>query len=198
MSKEIKKLTIQQAVEGKNKALQNARELLEESQILLTQGKYARAYFLSAIAIEELGKHIMLVSLAIRIVLGNVNWNNFWKRFRDHKSKTLTFLHTENTALSKDRILFPPDFIDNGATSLEEYKLQTLYSDMKNERFVCPNDIVNESLAKKVVDLAEKRLKYFTLQDLNFAPDDMFYKLDKELVISILKKTDHENLINNH
>jgi AbiV family abortive infection protein len=67
----------------------NARELLEEADILAEKGRKARAYFLLQTACEELGKFAMLEIGVRRLLNGRPpKWKRFWQRFRSHDSKS--------------------------------------------------------------------------------------------------------------
>ncbi len=67
---------------------ENARELLEEADILISASRHARAYALLYTACEELGKFSVLELAAVRILQDNPpNWKRLWRRFRSHDSK---------------------------------------------------------------------------------------------------------------
>jgi AbiV family abortive infection protein len=67
----------------------NARELLEDADILADHGRHARAYVLLHTACEELGKFSVLEIGARGLVHGRPpQWKRFWKRFRSHDSKS--------------------------------------------------------------------------------------------------------------
>ncbi|MBS4011378.1 MAG: AbiV family abortive infection protein [Roseovarius sp.] len=67
---------------------ENARELLEEADILISASRHARAYALLYTACEELGKFSVLELAAARILQDNPpNWKRLWQRFRSHDSK---------------------------------------------------------------------------------------------------------------
>jgi AbiV family abortive infection protein len=66
----------------------NARSLADDAQILLNDGRYARAYAIAELGAEELGKLLMLGNVAIFTALGeSVDWARFWRRFYDHSPK---------------------------------------------------------------------------------------------------------------
>ncbi|WJM05881.1 AbiV family abortive infection protein [Paenibacillus sp. PK1-4R] len=70
------------------KIYENACELLEESEILYTHHKYARAYLCAHYSLEEFGKLPMLYSAALNVHNGEKNdWKKLNKRIRDHKNK---------------------------------------------------------------------------------------------------------------
>ncbi|MFD9363034.1 AbiV family abortive infection protein [Priestia megaterium] len=70
-----------------SKAFYNASELLDEAQLLLDNKKYARGYFLSHIAIEELARCIMLASAIIKFKIRALDVKKLIKRQTSHQSK---------------------------------------------------------------------------------------------------------------
>jgi AbiV family abortive infection protein len=127
----------------------NARELLEEADILAEKGRNARAYFLMQTACEELGKFAMLEIGARGLLNGRPpKWKLFWKRFRSHDSKSaqlevqLQWLASRGGSISaKDA----EDFTDLAQTVFArglEVRNATLYVDESHEgSFRKPSDI---------------------------------------------------------
>jgi AbiV family abortive infection protein len=65
----------------------NARDLYEEAELLRTNEKYARAFYLCCAALEELAK-IPLVLNGIFISKEDANaWRGFWRAFNSHEAK---------------------------------------------------------------------------------------------------------------
>lgn len=71
------KLSIQEASEGIEKAIENANDLLEDSLILFNSGKYPRAIALGIMAVEEIGK----TEIIKKILLSNQNVGKNLERF---------------------------------------------------------------------------------------------------------------------
>lgn len=81
-------LTITEIASGMVACRANARELLDESDILLRTNHQARAFALGHTAIEELAKFFILELAGKRVAQNNPpNWKRFWKRLRNHDSK---------------------------------------------------------------------------------------------------------------
>lgn len=67
----------------------NARELIDEADILTEHGRHARAYALLHTACEELGKFAVLEIGALGLLSGRApKWKRFWQRFRSNESKS--------------------------------------------------------------------------------------------------------------
>jgi AbiV family abortive infection protein len=68
--------------------LTNAIDLLREADLLFDQGKYARALALAHFAMEEMGKCVALLSVAVEIALGNEpDWVTAEKVWSSHDLK---------------------------------------------------------------------------------------------------------------
>ncbi|OIP58147.1 MAG: hypothetical protein COX79_01760 [Candidatus Levybacteria bacterium CG_4_10_14_0_2_um_filter_36_16] len=80
-------LDITQCIVGMDKMLYNAHKIKDDGN-LLEKAKSPTATFLYAIAIEELSKAYYLGLVAINLIENKtVDWQEFWKTFRDHKFK---------------------------------------------------------------------------------------------------------------
>ena len=81
-------LTIKEMAIAMGACRANARELLEESEILLQAGRQARAFAIRYTAVEELAKYFILELAGKQVAQNNPpNWKRFWKRLRTHDSK---------------------------------------------------------------------------------------------------------------
>jgi len=81
-------LTVEQLEDLMIAVYRNARSLADDAQILLDDGRYARAYAVAELGAEELGKLLMLGNVAIFSALGeSIDWARFWRRFYDHSPK---------------------------------------------------------------------------------------------------------------
>src|SRR5438094_4326761 len=81
-------LTVEEIEDARIKVRENAHELLDEAELLLSNEKYARAYALAHLASEEMAKLPMLVSTAMNLLRGvEVDWKKFTSRFQKHETK---------------------------------------------------------------------------------------------------------------
>lgn len=159
----MKEIEIDTIEEGCRKCIKNTESLIEESKLLLKHNKWARAFFLSSIAMEELGKYILFKSAQVKIKYGNHDWNDFWKRFKKHKSKKLLISLFEDV-FTNNEILGHKKILKN--VNLEEsLKMWALYTDFYEDSFSTPMEVIDEKTAKLIVKLAEVRfLKIKSLQ----------------------------------
>lgn len=149
---------------------ENAKELLEESNLLFKNKKYARSYSLAQIAHEELAKLPIIYKEATKSLDGEKHdWNDFYKRLRSHESK-----NKQNYAayqifaiLSKEKHI---DLNDEEKKTylkvINQLKNVSLYADIKNNEFTKPSNEIDESLAKVHIELVEQM--FHTYSGLNF------------------------------
>src|SRR5205807_491174 len=82
-------LSIEETALGCHMALRNARELLDDAQLLLAHKRFARSYALAHLAAEELSKVPMLYRIGLQMHAGlDVNWKQLEVRFLNHATKT--------------------------------------------------------------------------------------------------------------
>ena len=164
MSTTMKELSLDQLIEGRQKPLKNASDLIEEAEILLNSHRWARAVFLACIAIEELGKYLIIMGAIGRVLTGNMDWKKFWKRFRSHEEKTgniMVFDAMIGPFVSAEDTLASVRRAKRHTSDQEKEKLNSLYVDCTAEGFVLPMDHVNEKDANKAVESAKAVLRFF-------------------------------------
>ena len=158
------KLSLEQLTHGRLKALQNAVDLINDSECLFRKGRWARSAFLSQIAIEELGKYLMIIGAIGNLIAGRIEWRKFWKRFVSHREKAGN-IFVFDAALSQSRrdkdILKDFEKADRDSTEFHAEKLSSLYVDFKDDQFVLPMDVVDKNTAKKAIENAKAVLSFF-------------------------------------
>ena len=140
------------------KSFENAEELYEESRILLDAEKYSRSLFLTQIAGEELGKHIICSGAIVNFIVGKFDIKRFKNRFYKHMEKTQT-IDTFEKAILGIKSLRKPDIIKENAKILEETKLMGLYCGFIDKYVFKPSEVIEKSLAEGAIDILNKRLK---------------------------------------
>lgn len=153
-------LSLEQVADGRLKALENAEELVAEARCLYRKRRWARALFLSQIAVEEAGKYFYLFSSCVSIIKGSISWARFWKAVRSHSDKTTLFLMMEDLLRSQQSE--PPRTIKTlkgDARILERGKMWALYSDFEQKEFFAPYEVIPRWLAKHALRLAWKRVR---------------------------------------
>src|SRR5690606_24656563 len=86
--------------DGIEKSMKNAKELIEEGDILFKENKFSRAYCLYQLATEEVGKSRLLFALVMNRQLGeNIDYKEVNREFMHHQTKSKSALTFETIAL---------------------------------------------------------------------------------------------------
>lgn len=150
-------LTPAQVVEGINAARINAKRLLEDAIMLLQSNRFPSAASLAILAIEEAGKVSILRQLSL--AKDGSSAEETWRDYRSHTRKNILWLL--------------PQLVSGGARKLDDFKplfcedsehpflLDTVkqigfYTDcLGNAHWSIPSDVVDEKLAKVLVNVAQ-------------------------------------------
>ena len=178
---QIKKLNLSQINEGRRKALMNAEGLVNDARTLLQNNSYARAFFLSQLSLEEMGKYIILISAASNPSLQNMDWNQFWKLYKFHESddrneEFLKFIFSEIGNLKEQMKYIDELYRENTQVIL---RMSSLYSDFLKNAFYGPTDTITNEIAAFWVSVAERYLSSFIYFDENFIGSEDLSKLQK-------------------
>lgn len=162
------KLTIEQIATGIIECLENAKTLIEDARALLAADRPARACFALLCADQELGKIIVLVSMAQMLPQDQARWHPMWKRFRGHEIK-ITYANMFGIPeLAEPRfssiVQLAEDWLGS-APRLENLRQRCLYVDYsKSEnRWLSPREIgveAAQSLLQKVVEKLHRALEF--------------------------------------
>ena len=190
---EIKKLSLRQMDEGRKKALFNSDELLSDAKTLLENGRWARAFLLSLLSMEELGKYILLVSLSSIPNYEKINWKKFWKMYGFRKIDgdnihLLGFFFAELKSLKNlEKNLKGLQKEDkNILSSLGDL---SLFSDFQKNGFHSPEEVITNEIASYWVRVAERYLNSVKSFDNKIIGLDGLMKLRKPEIIIPLEPT---------
>ena len=157
-------ISLKQLIEGRRKAFQNACDLIRDAEILYEHQRWARSVFISSIAIEELGKYLMIIGAIGQVLKNQVNWKRFWKRFRKHTEKSGSILAFDvllGPFISADETLSKLQKAFQDQKHIENEKLSSLYVDFESDKFNLPMDIVDETVAHRALESAKAVLRFF-------------------------------------
>jgi AbiV family abortive infection protein len=164
----MKAMTVDELLEGCRAALQNARDLLDEAEVLHEHGHYARAYFLAHIACEEMAKSPMLYRTACELTIGRVpDWKALDRRFRDHTAKirsvlTMDYMHTPRRADDSDVAEFYADL--DRIPSYRAAKNDSLYTGVTSSgEFVRPSQRFGRPDSEALIRLARARFRVYDI-----------------------------------
>lgn len=145
----MKKLSEEEIKESIEKLLSNADDLTEEAAILFQATRYARAFTLSHLAREELSKVVMLMALDGKLKSNlKIDWNSFWKRFRNHKAK---ITNSEIWLLSISGLnssVVSMEMVDSYANALNDLKNNSLYVSHGGQGLLNPAEVIDENQAR--------------------------------------------------
>ena len=130
-------------------ALENGKGLLDDAQLLLANGRSARAYSLAALALEEYAKHVMALSAIGRTISEPGYWPRFWRRFRDHSEKIdLGKMMVSEWGLS---LVYTDQRLEADVKAALLRKTRGLYVDWTDGGLSLPNEAVTASQASELI-----------------------------------------------
>lgn len=168
----IENVRTENIINGMKKSFNNANSLIEEAYILESNKKWARAYALCQLAIEELAKVPMLFSLLIkRINDYTIDYGQLNINFKDHTEKTKISIETEIYFFKLYKKHSGEDWVDNAIKKGEELnakineqdnlKNESLYVSIKNDDFQSPDEVIDEEKFNSVYGTAFLRKTMF-------------------------------------
>lgn len=168
----LENISNENIINGMKKSLNNADSLLSEAFLLQSNKKFARAYTLCQIAIEELAKIQMLFELWIDRINGNtINYKLLNDNFKDHPTKTKISIETEIAffKLMKeqtgyewiDKLISKGDELLTKVKELNNLKNESLYVSIKNDGFQSPEEIIDEGKYQSISASAFMRQQFF-------------------------------------
>ncbi|MED4634994.1 AbiV family abortive infection protein [Peribacillus frigoritolerans] len=184
-----------------NKTFYNASELLEESQLLFDNRKFARAYLMAHISIEEFARCIMLSSAAMKFKIRALDVKKLIKRQTNHKSKIELAYSLVNKMKGysspldeEDRLDILLGFFDSPRKNiineeevqkLNKLKNASFYVDQYNNSTKSPNEVISKEQAQELITSAMllKEFIGFTKwhEDENLI--DLVKQMDNELLL---------------
>lgn len=180
-------------VKAISNALINAKELYEEAEILKREKKYARAYTLFHLAIEEVGKVFVIFKYLFANDYSDEKLKKFDIEFRQHKTKIdqstnidVFAFWTKDGALS-DQILENATYSKEQIDKLNNLKNFSLYSFIHDGSSYNPSDVIGSGDLDQINMIAEYRIK--GTEDLT-----KIFLSDLDRLIGIVAKSKIENI----
>lgn len=148
--------------------IQNAKDLLVEAKLLFDNGFYARAYSLTQLCIEEIGKSTILSRAILDYYFGEkIDFKYFEKLgFRKHQEKTKQSLQPELIAIwmfekSRGKKTNLRDSLIEDFNQIDQYnklKNDSLYVGLNDDSFIFPGEVIKKEMAAELIEKAELRL----------------------------------------
>ncbi|MBH3442347.1 AbiV family abortive infection protein [Pseudomonas moraviensis] len=153
-------LSVQQLYALRLAIFDNAAALHHESELLLRNDMYSRAYLLAHFCIEELGKIPILIRVISRLEKNEaVDWKDVKKRFTSHVSKIGSqnghfYAFGRTSEVVGDNGI--PWLIAATRSVPESYNKKNLstYVDVKDGAILRPSDAIDKNGATKLVSYA--------------------------------------------
>ena len=142
------------------KAHNNAEDLYSEAEILFKKRKYARSYFLSFTALEEISKS----QYAADVYTGLLKEKDFLKLFGSHrkKIKCASWAHLDANSYPYSLVWLGPE-IDNVEQIISKKpsfkkRQNSLYVDIENNKITSPKEQISEIDAKEIIHIVKTAL----------------------------------------
>lgn len=153
--------------EAIEKSLANAKELIEEAEILAEKNKIARAYTLFQFSIEEIGKALLTFTFILKgDIESDEETKKFLKKFTSHLEKTefsqgidfMFAIMAEKSDLTKK--LLENSFSELGKVHISNnYKNYSLYTSLIENKFHKPSEIITKEKLENISYYAKLRLQ---------------------------------------
>jgi AbiV family abortive infection protein len=163
------RLTIKQITVLSDYCLQNASALIEEARLLFSNKRYARAFFLSVLALEEASKRDILWQ-AIFLGEDEKQWKEFWNKFLNHDVKLTTALWDHMIVYSNKGKKTPREIIyehlremrrlEGEAKEISSFKKWAMYVDVIDSQPIMPSQVVDRKFALTMLESAKKHLEH--------------------------------------
>lgn len=179
-----KPLSNDQVTLGMHLCFCNAKELLEDAEILKKNRKYARALSLAMLSLEELAKVPMLANTLLYPKNAQRRWKNFWTSFTSHPDKQLIwsiygeFLKKVGITGYEDK--YPSSLVP----LLEKFKQLGFYVNFFDNKFIKPDDFAkdNPEWIKWIFEITRKRIDDFSHLHSSLDDSKRVIKLGKDII----------------
>jgi AbiV family abortive infection protein len=145
-------------IEGIRKCIINAKSLIDDALLLKEHGRFARAYTLFQLSIEELGKSSILYFFAtLQDVDKETNLKKFRKEFLNHKVKTERAINFDAIILSsikektdRHKFLYSILMEHQNIEIFNDLKNYSLYTSLIEDKFLLPCETISEELLSEI------------------------------------------------
>ena len=184
-------IKISEIKKGIELSIENSFELLRDAEILFENKRYARAYSLSQLALEEIGKSVILFDF-YRKLQGDdrktFDFKTFRRNFRDHKWKTYESIFIELLMKGGSK---SPEFKKfalenfkkiqkNKKGHYDNLKNQSLYVSLLNDKFKKPDELFKKEKVLEFLIESKAKIKFSSEDTLKWLRMDEWLGTDKE------------------
>lgn len=148
-------------------SIRNAESLIEDGRILSDYGRYARAYTMYHLAIEEIGKASLTAGFLLFEDYKDIDLQTkFFKGFCDHKKKIGKSIGLDHVLMlvaksndTKKALLENSKKQCDNISKLNDLKNYSLYTSLIGDDFHTPMEVISEERAKDLALYADLRCK---------------------------------------
>jgi len=191
-------IKISEIKKGIELSIENSFELISDAEILYENERYARAYSLSQLALEELGKSIMLFDFYHNLQADDrktFDFKTFRRNFRDHKWKTYESIFIEllmkgNSKSPEFKTVALENFKKiqkNKKGHFDNLKNQSLYVSLLNDKFKKPNELFKKEKVSEFIKESKEKIEFSSEHTLKWLKMDEWLGADKEGILTELK-----------
>lgn len=188
MNENIRIIEIKNGIEL---SIENSFALIKDAEILFQNDRYPRAYSLAQLALEEIGKSVMLFDFYHKLQMGkrmSFDFKQFRRNFRNHQSKTFESLFLDILMKGNSK---SPDF-EKVATPIfkniqknkkgyyDNLKNQSLYVSLINNKFKQPSEIFTNEEVLLFLSDAKAKIEFSSENTLKWLRMDEWLGADKE------------------
>lgn len=171
--------------------IENANDLISDSKVLLDNLRYARSYTLSQLAVEEIGKAIMLQDVYDSLRSGNrheLDFKEFINNFKNHNFKTresiladiITYIDCESKSKDSLAMGLSAELEKIKKGNYNFLKNKSLYVSLESNRFIKPKDVFGKEETIKFFKKCKKRVSIISERFKNRLEFHEKYGFDRE------------------
>lgn len=147
-------------------ALQNAKDLLEEAELLFQHQKFARTYTLAHLSSEELAKLPILAAHGVRLMRGtSISWKGLDKDLTSHATKLKGLLLVDLIGTGTDPTSKSIKVHNETLSRVELFnalKNASLYAGVYQGELFKPTGVFTKRLAEEALRTSRNRLELFS------------------------------------
>ena len=132
-------------------ARSNATGLLDDARLLLEHGRFARAYAMAVLGLEEIGKYY----LCLKAAAGLDNAETVWRQLGHHRAKLETAAVTAALFASASPVSGVMARLERFVSQESATKFRGLYVDWEVDRVADPTEVSSEAASEVVALLGE-------------------------------------------
>lgn len=179
---------------GIKSCLENASELIKDAELLFENKRFARTHALTQLAIEEIGKSLMLYTFYNSLQMGKrkeFDFKMFRKNFRDHKWKTFETKVIDIWMFSDNKNSDFETFAKNNFKEIQKTKQghydnlknESLYVSLKQDKFCKPSELFNEKDTHEFLEQGKRKVEFITNWTLKWLNLDERWGADVEGIV---------------